>query len=127
MDGYRVELVESEGLTAKQKIAIKNFDNATRLDEATAGGNTVVIHPVAYAHVHVINEYSKNEKEYDKYIFVDDTENMYVTGSVPAYNSFMDIWSDRQELDESGEEWDIQFYAEQSKNQPGEFISCRII
>lgn len=127
MEGYRVEVFKSEGLTPKQKIAIKNFDNALRLDEATAGGNSVIMHPVAYAHVHVTNEYSKNDKEYDKYIFVGDGGEMYVTGSLPACNAFMDIWDDRQELDEAGEEWNIQFYAEASKNQPGEFISCRII
>ena len=127
MEGYKVSLIAGEGLTAKQMVAIKNFDHAYRLDEETAGGKTVIMKPVAWAHLKIENDYSKNDKEYEKYLFIADDGKVFVTGSVPCRDSFANIWEDKALLDESGEEWAVEFYAEQSKNQPGEFISCRII
>lgn len=124
MLGYSVEIKEtSKELSAKERIALKDTSNATKLDEACDQGE-LVIHPVAYAVLGIHNEKSDN-KDYENYILQDAGGEKFVTGSSSFWNSFMDIYN---EMVNENEEWAIKVYKLDSKNYKGKkFITCSII
>lgn len=124
MANYKANLVmTSREISAKERIQLKDTTDAIRLDEATAEG-AVIIKPVLYAQLHVVNENS-DSGEYENYIFVDDTGEKYVTGSSSLWRSFIDI---AEEMEESDEEWAVKIYRVPSKNYKGkDFLTCSII
>ena len=70
MVGYNVTISSaSRELSARERIAIKDFSNAIPLDEATKDGK-LVINPVDYAVLDVHNEKSDN-KDYKKFVVID--------------------------------------------------------
>ena len=90
MEGYTVKVLESsKELTARERIAVKDFGNAFALDEATKG-ERLVITPAWYAVLGVHNEKSDN-KDYKKYIVVDTNGTKYVTGSDNFFSAFKEI------------------------------------
>lgn len=124
MTGYSVEIKEtSRQLTAKERIALKDKTDATKLDEA-CDTEAVIITPVAYAVLSIHNEKSDN-KDYENYILQDANGEKFVTGSASFWNSFMDIYN---EMVNENEEWAIKVYKLDSKNYKGKkFITCSII
>lgn len=124
MTGYSVEIKEtSKELTAKERIALKDTSNATKLDEACNEGE-VIITPVAFAVLGIHNEKSDN-KDYENYILQDASGEKFVTGSVSFWNSFMGIYN---EMAGEDEEWSIKTYKLDSKNYKGKkFLTCSII
>ena len=124
MTGYSVEIKEtSRELSAKERIAIKDTSDATKLDVA-CDEKAVIITPVAYAVLSIHNEKSDN-KDYENYILQDINGEKFVTGSASFWNSFMDIYD---EMSEESEDWSIKAYKLDSKNYNGKkFITCSII
>ena len=124
MTGYSVEIKEtSRELSAKERIALKDTSNATKLDLACDKGE-VIITPVAYAVLNIHNEKSDN-KDYENYILQDISGEKFVTGSASFWNSFMDIYN---EMSCEEEEWSIKAYKLDSKNYKGKkFLTCSII
>lgn len=124
MEGYSVKIREvSKDLTAKQKVMLKDTTNALSLDEATQGG-AFVFSPAYYAVLDVHNEKS-DDKDYVKYVIVDTNGNKLVTGSESFFTSFVDIM---REMQDCGEEFEIEAYRMPSKNYKGkEFITCSIV
>ena len=124
MRGYSVEIKETnKELKAKERIALKDTSNATKLDEACNEGE-VVITPVAFAVLGIHNEKSDN-KDYENYILQDVSGEKFVTGSASFWDSFMDIYTDMSGEDE---EWSIKAYKLDSKNYKGKkFLTCSII
>ena len=94
MEGYTVKIEESsEELKGKQRIIMKDTSDALKLDEATEGGNSIVIKVEKWAILKVHNEKS-DDKEYENYIIVDSEGHKFVTGSQSFWSSFINIYED---------------------------------
>lgn len=124
MVGYNVTISSaSREMSARERIAIKDFSNAIPLDEATKDGK-LVITPVDYAVLDVHNEKSDN-KDYKKFVVIDAAGTKYVTGSENFFDSFMEIM---EEMSGEDEEFSIEVYQMESKNYKGKsFITCSIL
>lgn len=112
----------SRELTAKERVALKDVTSAIKLADATKDAG-VVIDVDAYAVLEVHNEHSENT-DYTIYLFMDKGGNTYYTSSKPLFDSFKDIWDEMQGEEE---EWQIEVYRVPSKNQSGDFLTCKIL
>lgn len=112
----------SKQLTARERIMVKDFTNAIKLDMATAEGKPLVIIPDYYAVIAVHNDKSDN-KDYKKYVIVDTEGNKFVTGSENFFNTFMNIYEEM-----AGEQFSISIYQSPSKNYKNKtFLTCSIV
>lgn len=127
MEGYSVKIREaSRDLTAKEKIALKDYSNATPLDAALNDIDVLTITPVAYVILDVHNEKSKQDKDYVKYVLIDNAGNKFVTGSESFFTSFKDIFDTMAE-EAPGEEYSIDVLKKPSQNYKGKsFITCAL-
>ena len=125
MEGYTVKIEESsEELKGKQRMIMKDTSDALKLDEATEGGNSIIIKVEKWAILKVHNE-KADDKEYENYIIVDSEGHKFVTGSQSFWSSFINIY---EEMKDEDEEWAIKVYRLPSKNYKGkEFITCSVI
>lgn len=126
--GYTAKIVESSReFSTKERIAIKDIRNATSLDVAVEPNSPMVVTPAEYAVVEIHNEKAKGDKDYTKYVIIDENGNKFYTGSTSFYRSFKEIW-DEMKQEAAGEEFSIECYKTESKNFPGKyFISCSIV
>ena len=114
----------SRELTAKEKVKFKDVSNALRLDEVTETAEHVVIAPDFYVVLSIHNEKADN-KDYDQYVIVDKEGTKYVTSSTSFWNSFYDIFSDMEEVDE---DWEIEVLKKPSTNYKGKyFLTCALL
>ena len=112
----------SKELSARERIMVKDFTNAIKLDMATADGQPLVITPDYYAVISVHNDKSDN-KDYMKYVIVDKEGNKFVTGSENFFSTFMNIQNEMQ-----GEPFDLSIYQAPSKNYKNKkFLTCSIV
>ena len=127
MADYTATIIESSSeLSAKEKIALKDLSNAIGLDVETENGS-MVFAPTAYAVLQIHNERSKNEKDYTKFIVIDDNGNKYVTGSKSFWQAFTEIW-ESMKADAPGELYSIEVYKKPSRNYQGKaFLTCSIV
>ena len=125
---YEVKIVEaSRDLTAKEKIAYRDFGNAIKMDEELTDESSLMIAPADYVVLDIHNEKAKGNKDYRKYIVIDRAGNKYVTGSESFYTRFIEIFQTMQE-DAPEEEYQIECYKKPSKNYAGKsFISCSLV
>lgn len=123
-NNYSVEITfSSKTLSARERVAVKDFSNAVALDEATKG-KSVVLDIDYYALLQVHNEKSDN-KDYIKALFVTKDGVKYVTGSENFIDTFEDIFT---EMMESDEPFQIEAYQVESKNYKGKtFLTCSIV
>ena len=113
----------SKELTARERVAIKDFTNAIPLDEATKG-KSIVLNIDYYAVLRVHNEKSDNT-DYMKVVFVTKDGVKYVTGSENFFDTFIDIWDEMKDTDV---EFSIEVYQVESKNYKGKtFLTCSIV
>lgn len=124
MTGYTVKIAYcSKELSARDRVAIKDTANAVALDDATKGGK-VVIDIEYYAKLMIHNDHSE-DKDYEKYIIVSKDGSKYVTGSQSFLSAMEEIMD---EMDDSGEDFQIEAYRMPSKNYKGkEFLTCSIV
>lgn len=124
MEGYSAIISESsKPLTAKQKIAVKDFANAIGLDEVTKSGS-LVIDIDYFALVEVHNEHSES-KDYQKVVIVDKEGTKFTTGSKSLLTSLKDIF---REMEGEDEEFQIEVLRKNSKNYSGkQFLTCSIV
>lgn len=122
---YEVKIKStSKELTARERVMLKDTRNAIKLDEAV-GETPLVISPDYYAVLGVHNEKSKEDKDFENYVVVDTDGNKYVTGSTSFFEAFTEIV---EEMDGTGEEYQIEIYKLDSKNYKGKkFITCSIV
>ena len=127
MEGYSVKIREaSRELTAKEKIALKAYSNATPLATALNDIDVLTITPVAYVILDVHNEKSKQDKDYVKYVIIDNAGNKFVTGSESFFTSFKDIF-DVMADEAPNEEYSIDVLKKPSQNYKGKsFITCAL-
>lgn len=128
MEGYSVRIseiygVESDTLTARQRLMLKDFSNAVSLDEATQAGN-FRFSPAFFATLDVNNEKAE-DKHYQKYVVVTTDSTKLVTGSKSFITSLREIMA---EMTGSGEEYQVECFRKPSANYKGkEFLTCSII
>ena len=122
---YEVKIKStSKELTARERVLLKDTRNAIKLDEAV-GETPLVITPDYYAVLDIHNEKSKEDKDFENYLIVDVGGNKYVTGSHSFFEAFTEIV---EEMDGTGEEYQIEIYKLDSKNYKGKkFITCSIV
>ena len=117
----------SRELTAKEKIAFRDFGNAVRLDDVLNDNDSIIVTPADYVVLDIHNEKAKGDKDYTKYIIISTTGEKYVTGSRSFFQRFLDIYDTMAE-DAPGEEYYIECYKRPSKNYQGKsFISCSMV
>ena len=125
MTGYSVKVVEcTKDLTAKERVRIKDTNNALRLDEATKSGSLVIAYD--YHAVLAIHNEKLDDPDYRQYIVVDKAGNKYVTGSESFFTAMTEIVD---EMSAAGEtDYELEVYRMDSKNYKGkQFITCSIV
>lgn len=127
MEGYKVEIAHStKELTVREKIRIKDLSNAIQLDDATQQEGNVVIDFDYYVILNVHNEFSKDDKDYNKYVIVDKGGNKFVTGSESFMTSLEGIVDEMADAGET--DFEIEVYRKDSKNYTGkQFLTCTIV
>lgn len=123
---YSAKVVEAtRELTGKERVAIKMFTDAYQLDGVTQNYEDGVLINVDYvAKVAVHNEKSDN-KDYNKYIYVDKDGTMYVSGSETLYRTYQEI---AEEMEDEDEDWAIKVIRKESSNYKGkDFLTCVIV
>lgn len=125
---YSVIIRESSReLSAKEKIAFRDFGNAVKLDENLTEDDSMMIAPKDYVILDVHNEKAKGNKDYVKYVIIDIAGNKFSTGSESFFTRFIEIFETMKE-DAPGEEYQIEVYKRPSKNYAGKsFISCSLV
>lgn len=125
---YEVKIIEaSRDLTAKEKIAYRDFGNAIKMDEELTEDSSLTIAPADYVVLDIHNEKAKGNKDYRKFIVIDRAGSKYVTGSESFFTRFIEIFQTMQE-DAPNEEYEIECYKKPSKNYAGKsFISCSLV
>ena len=117
----------SRTLSAKEKIAYRDFGNAIKLDENLTEDDSMMIAPKDYVILDVHNEKAKGNTDYRKYVIIDNAGNKYVTGSDSFFTRFIEIFQTMKE-DAPDEEYQIECYKRPSKNYAGKsFISCSLV
>lgn len=116
----------SKEFTVREKIKLKDLTSAIAIDKAVEPEKPLVIAPDYYAYVDVHNEkLPENEQDYKTMVIVDKAGTKYYTGSDSAISSFVDIFD---EMVDTGEPFEIEFYKRESKNYSGKFfITCTLV
>lgn len=127
MEGYKVEIAHStKELTVREKIRIKDLSNTIQLDDATQQEGNIVIDFDYYVILKVHNEFSKDDKDYNKYVIVDKSGNKFVTGSESFMTSLEGIVDEMADAGET--DFEIEVYRKDSKNYTGkQFLTCTIV
>lgn len=127
MEGYKVEIIHStKELTVREKIRIKDLSNVIQLNDATQQEGNIVIDFDYYVILMVHNEFSKDEKVYNKYVIVDKSGNKFVTGSESFMTSLEGIVDEMADAGET--DFEIEVYRKDSKNYTGkQFLTCTIV
>ena len=123
---YSAKVVEAtRELTGKERVAIKTFANALQLDTVTQNYEDGILIDIDYvAKVAVHNEKSDN-KDYNKYIYMDKDGTMYVSGSETLYRAYQEI---AEEMENEDEDWAIKVIRKESSNYKGkDFLTCAIV
>lgn len=123
---YVAKLVSAtRELSAKERVAVKMFIGAEQLDELTQRDENGVLIDIDYvAVVEVYNEKSDN-KNYNKYVYVDKDGTMYISGSETLYRTYEEI---AEEMEGENEPWSIKIIRRESTNYKGkDFLTCMLV
>lgn len=123
---YSAKLVSAtRELSAKERVAVKMFIGAEQLDELTKRDENGVLIDIDYvAVVEVYNEKSDN-KNYNKYVYVDKDGTMYISGSETLYRTYEEI---AEEMEGEQEAWSIKVIRMESTNYKGkDFLTCMLV
>lgn len=126
MEGYSVKIIKApEGLTAKERIKVKDTSNAVSIDEVTQGEVDHLIIDYAYHVILAIHNEKSDSKDYQKVVVVDKAGNKFVTGSEAFLTAMQDIID---EMADAGEDdFQLEVYRKESKNYKGKsFITCSV-
>lgn len=129
MKGYEAKVVSSSReLTAKERIRIKDFSNATQLDDVVTPDQSFILDYDYHAFISVHNEHTKSgQTDYEKCVIVDRAGNMYVTGSESFITAMESVLTEMKAAG-SDEEFSLECYKVPSKNFNGKhFLTCTIV
>lgn len=120
---YKSNVVEaSKELSAKEKIMVKDLNDAIKLADDECNG--LLIEPAFHASIEVHNDKSDNQ-DYSVFVIVAKDGQKYYTSSESFINAYLDIWS---EMKGENEEWAIKVVNKPSKNYTGRsFLTCVIV
>lgn len=126
---YSADVTSSlKELTARQRIAVKDFSSAEKLnDMITADTPKIVIDVDNIIEVTVHNEQSKGNSDYKVYVIVATDGGKYRTGSETAYTSAMEIYKELEAANELDGGFTLEFYKVKSNNFDGDFIKCNLV
>ena len=128
MEGYKATFISAtKELNIKERIAAKQFNDCTQLDDATKEA-PLVIEFDYYVDFNVHNEYvrDQNKKDYRKRVIVATDGEKYITGSMTLMNTMDDILGDL--ASEEGYVPKFKFYRKPSKNYADkDFLSCTLV
>ena len=115
-------------LSTRQRIAVKDFSSAIKLNDIITDENPHVQIDVAnIVKVSVHNEQSKGNSDYDVIIIIANDGTKYRTGSETAYTSALEIYRELEAANELSEGFTLDFYKVKSNNFDGEFIKCNLV
>lgn len=126
---YTADVTSSlKELTARQRIAVKDFSSAEKLNDIITSDNPhFVIDVDNIIKVSVHNEQSKGNSDYDVVIIIAKDGTKYRTGSETAYTSALDIYRELEAANELDVGFMLDFYKVKSNNFDGDFIKCNLI
>ena len=126
---YTADVTNSlKELTARQRIAVKDFSSAEKLNDIITADNphfTIDVDNIIKVSVH--NEQSKGNSDYDVVIIIDKDGKKYRTGSETAYTSALEIYRELEAANELDGGFTLDFYKVKSNNFDGDFIKCNLI
>lgn len=125
MEGFesKITACSNSEMSKREQLKMMDLTNAIQLESAVNAKGKVEITPRIWAVVEIINPRSKGEKEYTKFVLIDDLEQKWQTGS----ESFMQAFKQINDFME-GEPFSIEAYGVESKNFPGRnFLTCSIL
>lgn len=112
-------------LTAREKIAIKDFETATKLNDIIKAEPIILpIKNVVKVEVH--NEHSQQNKDYSVFIIVTEDNKTYRTGSESFFDSYVDIIDELADMGEDTSVVKFKLYKQSSKNFDGDFIKASL-
>lgn len=116
----------SKEFTVREKIKLKDLTSAFAIDKVVEPEKSLVIEPDFYAWVDIHNEkLPETEQDYKTMVIVDKDGAKYYTGSDSAIKSFVDIFDEMSQTDES---FEVEFIKKESKNYGGKyFITCSLV
>lgn len=117
----------SREFKGKEAIKLKDTGDAIRLNKAIDdNGGQITFTPEAWAVLQIENPNAKEgqDREYTNYIVVDTEGNKYITGSNSFFQSFVDIQTEMEGVDE---EYAVKVYKVPSNNYSGDFLKCSIV
>lgn len=124
MENYTVEIIETSRdgsaneFTKKERVMLKT-KQGIKLDDVAP----ITIHPVDYAVLKIHNEKIKKNPDYEHYVLIDDSGEMYYTGSPSFFDGFKRIWSEMA----GDPDWALDIYKRDSRNFEGkQFLTCDI-
>lgn len=126
---YHTSIKEaSRELSAKEKLTLKDFNDAQPLD-ALVGTDGLIIDPDVIAIVAVHNERARDDKDYETIIILDKNGTKYSSSSRSLRDSLSDIMDEIADLDESElEDIHIKIFKKESKNYTGKhFLTATVV
>ena len=115
---YEVKIREtSVELTNRERIRIKDLQNAHKLDELVTPESSFSFDFGGYAVLDIHNDNSKDNTEYTNYVVFDRDGNKYYTGSQTFWNSMTAIIAEME-----GEDFSVEVTKHESKNYKGKFF-----
>ena len=124
---YKCDIIESSAQLGKvEAVAMMNLADCEGLDTAVNESldGYVILHPIKWVKLHVLNDKAKDNKEYDVLVIVDADGSRYKTGSASFMNSFFDIYEPLE--GETG--WGLKVFGKDSSNYKGKkFLTCSVV
>ena len=123
MEGYnvRIERTLFGDVKGKLKVQLKDTSNAMSIERG------MTFKPIAGVLLHIENPHtSEGEKEYDVAVIV-AVEGVYKTSSPSFITALCNIMEDADDLDEAGDDWEVEVTEQKSKNNQGSFFLAKLV
>lgn len=122
MKEYTAKITEtSRELTARERIYMKDTNDATSLNELENG---TILNIDNFVILEVHNERAESDKDYTLLVLLTTDGNKYTTSSDSFITSLIEI---NNELSEDNQELDtIKLVKRSSKNFAGKFLTCTL-
>lgn len=115
----------SSDIKAVDKVRLKDLQGARMVKDLIPNvGDELAFTPVAYIVVHVVNEFSRNDKEYDQLVILTTSGDRILTGSPSFIDAFMGLWGELEDAIKDGEVFDFVMKRGESRANDSGFLTC---